>query len=721
MKEYLKRKGSILGIYVLCFCVLEISVFMMNFGALPEYILFDISYLLLVCSILLLGGVKTQIGISIFLLFIQVLVCFVNANMIKVTGEIWSWDMLSLLSEAAEVLGRNFIVNYTCLILFIAISGLGVYAMIMVYLRSKNKNHKVETNQIVTIKTSVLLSFFLISLLCNAVSKNALNVYSKTLNTGNDLYLYETLYIKQEAYRKFGTLGYYVLDAQKTFFNNSTKSKEATVKKIDDYFAKATDEVNFITGTSEGNNVILILYETGEWVGINKDVTPNLYSLLTGVNDKYGNELKGGILFDNYYAKSQTNISEAQMLFGSYPLKGILNFDYEKNAYPFTLPNMFKTAYPESTAVSYHNNYGNYYDRENSHLHYGFDKHVSASEMNLSEGNSTWINMDSEMFESCLINGGKYTGCEAIVPENTEEPFLRYLATFSTHGPFDERSEYYGKGYYAFIDKYLEDNNYTTTTLHGDEIDFTGVKYESENSMENAKTYAEYLRTYLAATHDFDRGIGLLIDELRDRDLLEDTTIMIAADHYAYYHWLSCFTKGYPEGDMEISDVYNVPAFIFDTKLYSKLNSYENGKLPNGYNVYNKEYMGDSILTYDKFVTNIDITPTLLNILGIDYNERHYSGYSAFSENESMIISRWGGYFNNLFYSNDGITVLGLPEQYYEYEEMEELVELEGMTISEYQKIKEQVDIFRVRASDFLIRIDMINNVYRTDYFKKDE
>ena len=723
MKKHLIQKLIVLGIFALSSIIIEIGTFLMEFDLLPKYFIYNISILFFIFAILMLvGSLKWQIIISSIILLVHCIIGFANLNLLVATGEIFSWDMLSLIPEGKKVLGGSTITNYTCLLFYIPIFIFSVAAMIYYYCKTTTKNKEEEKANIRSynfkFRIISLLSCIIIALSINFVQSQVLDIsaLNATYITQDDKFLFNTLYSKQEAYRKFGTYGYYVQDAKKMLTDKKNDAKE--IVELSEYVSNNENTDNIFTGVSEGNNLIFILFETWEWSAINKDLTPNLYNLLTGYEKKDGTKLNESLLLTNYHAKSQTNISEAQMIFGSYSIKGILNFNYQENEYLFILLNMFRSKTPNAQITSFHNNYGTYYDRNNSHVHFGFDEHVDAIDMGIDFSETTlWINMDQEIFKKSLTSSPEYANCTPIVPNSSvlnPKPFFSFISTFATHGPYlPEREEYVKLGYYDIVDEYARNHNYEYTTLHGDTISF-----KDEN-------IGEYMRTYMAAAMDFDYGFGLLLDDLEQKNLLEDTTIVLMADHYTYYHNVSVLSKGYEIGQDYIPDIYNVPAMIFDTKLVDKIKNEMNDDqtfLLNNNKFYYQEYQNDQILSYDKFCANIDMSSTLFNMLNIPYNEKYYLGYDIFGPNQSFIISRWGNFFNDIICTSDGYNPINFPEKYYEYAELEEkgeeiIFDENILSEAEYENLKAQLEIFREKASDFLERSVMIDMMYQNNYF----
>lgn len=190
----------------------------------------------------------------------------------------------------------------------------------------------------------------------------------------------------------------------------------------------------------------------------------------------------------------------------------------------------------------------------------------------------------------------------------------------------------------------------------------------------------EYLKTYMAALMDFDKAVGEMMNYLKETNRLDDTTIIMYSDHNTYYNRLSYYAKNIEE--KYNSELYHIPTLIYDKKLTNKYVS------TNGTN------------KIEKFTTTSDIVPTVLDIFGLDGWKNLYFGSSIFTPNKSIVFSRNYGIFisdklvgyslNSLTYKSDNIT-------------------------------KEELKDYEERALTHLKKLEYIDKIYYTDYFKDHE
>ena len=73
-----------------------------------------------------------NICVASFILFIRVVLSFANANLLLITGEVFAWDMLSVLNEAARAAGKG--IGFSITFIFIAVPILLTYVLLAIKL-----------------------------------------------------------------------------------------------------------------------------------------------------------------------------------------------------------------------------------------------------------------------------------------------------------------------------------------------------------------------------------------------------------------------------------------------------------------------------------------------------------------------------------------------------------------------------------------------------------
>ena len=418
------------------------------------------------------------------------------------------------------------------------------------------------------------------------------------------------------------------------------------------------------SGLLKGQNIITIMVESGEWYGIDPNLTPTLYAMMT---QGYQNQ--------SFYAEDKTDKSEAIAILGSYP-EGVsfTNADYTanktllNNTLSFSLPSVLSANGYTTTYL--HSNWGSFYGREETHGVYGFDHVYMLEDMNLPSSQNRnkdfyEFELDSELFGKNL---------DKIAPTNGK-PFYSFVTTLVTHGHYEElfvpgdyasyltpeqmaerAGKYLVKGLEPY---YLQITQTNFKQKFRAELMVNGLLTEEGKvtTGKDADIYTRYLRykRYQAGMADLDRGVALLLEHLKKNNLLENTTILFYGDHSAYYNDQHYYMKGIPKGQAENPQTYRILFGMYAGK--SPLNIPETGFT----------HAGDASFPLTRktetarFTTTYDILPTVLDLLGYTFSRGLYMGSSMFSHAQDItFLSRKGEgcMFNDKYYSLDGEEIL---------------------------------------------------------------
>ena len=346
--------------------------------------------------------------------------------------------------------------------------------------------------------------------------------------------------------------------------NKLTNNTEKETKEIETYLAthNKTTESNEYTGIFKDKNLIVVMMESIDNFLVTPKVMPTLYKLS-----------KEGLNFTNRYSPTfgsgQTINSEFALNTGLYTSLDKSIYDY-KNTYKTSLANKFKNEGYEANSI--HFNYGYYYGRQEFHQNLGFENHYAL--LDIEELDHEQYNYE---FDSNLIKDPKTS--DLIIHDNK---FLTFITTYSNHLPYDESNE-----------KCINNHN---LIVYGDK-ELTCI-----NNL----------------AHDTDEMIRLLIEKLEQENKLEDTVLVIVADHYMYGYSKINETK-------KTSNTYllqHTPLIIWNSELEHK--------------------------DIDTLVDTADILPTVLNLFDIKYDPNLYVGEDAFAKNRNNYI-----YFSEDSYYKD--------------------------------------------------------------------
>lgn len=186
----------------------------------------------------------------------------------------------------------------------------------------------------------------------------------------------------------------------------------------------------------------------------------------------------------------------------------------------------------------------------------------------------------------------------------------------------------------ATVDDYINSDNFMTyyMTVSGHlNYTFTGnyISYKNKDLVKDLP-YTDHVKAYLAANIELDRAIESLINKLKEKGKLDDTVIVISPDHYPY---------GLKTSELnEISNTDRSDKFeMFHTSLI----------------LYNSEIKENVKVT--KYVSSIDVLPTIYNLFGIKYDSRLLMGRDALSDAEGLVILSDRSFINE-FGSYNSIT-----------------------------------------------------------------
>lgn len=365
------------------------------------------------------------------------------------------------------------------------------------------------------------------------------------------------------------------LNLEELINNNNSNIKEiASYLQNDEKTRK-----NKYTGLFKGKNLIYITAESFSEIAVDENLTPTLYKLVNS-----------GFHFNNYY--SSNNLStiggEFQSLTGLYADTSFLPiWKSGNNNFPYGLSTIFKNN--GYNTYAYHNHYATFQNRNKYLKSMGFDNYLACfngleKRMNC----DLWPNSDVEMFRSTISD---YL--------NSDKPFLAYYMTVSGHFEYD-----FGGNQMARKNKKLVEN----------------------------LPYSEKVKAYLATQIELDKALELLITELENNNILDDTVIVLLADHYPY--------------GLTIDEINELSSYNRD--MVVEVNS-------NNLIIWNNQINHEEI---DKVCMSIDVIPTVYNLFGLEYDSRLFMGKDIFSDSMGL------AFFNNRSFVTDEGTYLATTNKF---------------------------------------------------------
>ncbi len=386
---------------------------------------------------------------------------------------------------------------------------------------------------------------------------NAKDIYNDYINPNTSMYV-------------SGLYEYGLRTAYKYFYNLITIDKDALKEEIDVYNSLYNYplENNDYTGIFKDKNVIYVLMESVDSWAIDDDTMPTLNKLKnTGLNftNRYSPFFNGG----------QTINSEFSMNTGLYAITDYDTiFDIDTIDYNYSMANVLKkNGY---NVNSFHANTGKFYNRREFHKLLGYDNHYSAVDLQKEHK----LNKNKNYFVDSNFIIDEYLSNLVL---NKESKFLSFITTYSGHLDYNK---------------------------------FNKVFKETEGSIPNKYDYEEeYI--YRTLVNDTDKFLKVLIEKLESTGLIDNTVLVLVADHYSYGYSDSEYVANKKGVNNDPKSLQNTPVIIWSKDIEHK--------------------------NINTIMDTADILPTLLNMLGIEYNPMSYIGEDVFSN-----------YHDNFIWFSDG-------------------------------------------------------------------
>ncbi len=184
---------------------------------------------------------------------------------------------------------------------------------------------------------------------------------------------------------------------------------------------------------------------------------------------------------------------------------------------------------------------------------------------------------------------------ELTIPEYiNDEPFHTYYLTISAHFPYNYAEDDMAQKYWS----YVEDLPYT-----------------------------EGIKAYFAANMELDRALEYLLAQLEEAGVADHTLIAMTADHYPY---------GLSDAEMDTLNGYTVDEYYYYYRNHFVL--YCPGM--------------EETIVIDKPGCNLDVAPTICNLMNIPYDSRLMMGTDLLSDSEPLVIFGDHSFLNDRFLYN---------------------------------------------------------------------
>ncbi|MDD4706317.1 MAG: LTA synthase family protein [Bacilli bacterium] len=338
-----------------------------------------------------------------------------------------------------------------------------------------------------------------------------------------------------------------------------TNETNNNIKNIHTYFKNSIpSEKNEYTGMFKGMNLITIVAEAFSPIAVDEILTPTLYKL---VNNSFK--------FNNFYTPVyyvSTSDGEYVTLTSLLPKESVWSLSRSSNNFlPYTYGNIFKSLGYSTNA--YHNGNYKYYNRHLSHPNMGYNFIGCGNGLQNNMNCKKWPQSDIEMIEATfdLYSNNK--------------TFMTYYMTISGHLEYN-----FGGNNMAYKNKALVQNMEHSTAI----------------------------KAYMASQIELDKALELLIKKLEEKNILNNTVIVLSSDHYPYGLELS-----------EMKEVMNIED--------EKLDVHKNHLI-----IWNNQIK--TPIEVNKYAQSLDILPTVLNLFGVEFDSRLLMGRDILSSSQGLVI-----------------------------------------------------------------------------------
>lgn len=613
MKDYVFKKIVLSLSFVFASVLIELVLFkFIQNGGVPEFWLIDYSAYLILGFLFFLLPLTISKILSIIGVTLNAILSITNMILYCSSGRFFEWKMMTLLNEATGVTDW-IIVPWVFVILTIVVTLLFIVVTLL-FVRKAGVYYKKFVKSVLSVMSIIFMAIFLA---IHSITRVAIiNDYEVETYFISNSYRYTVMDSARDGILDYGLWGYYSTSLARILFPKITPKLKVNISDFN--FERYSSELQ---GLCEGDNVLVIIGESMDEFAINPELTPTLYALKNGidlsnvgVNNFYninsdGNggrilerrdfvkvgdhySYTGVDIFDGlesqkvgldlvcYKSDEATNFSEYRVLSGN-----AMTCNY-------SLPKMMKTNGYNTSYV--HGNDEEFYSRGLwMREQYQFDNCLFAGD--LASDIETTGNVECYLRDSDIVNYYKSHEEEFdIIPD---DKFLSVFMTITAHGKYSKS--------WDIVSENLDFVKYVSS------IKTDGV-IGAYNSLDPELKSA--VGNFWAKAIDTEKMISLLVDELFQDGKLEKTIIVYATDHNAYANNLNIFKERYYKEVLGKtwnggSDIYNVPAFVYSTKINSS-------------SVVN--YSEKRQVTH--YTSAVDIVPTVLTMLNIDYIQERYIG-----------------------------------------------------------------------------------------------
>ncbi len=544
--------------------------------------LFTLSYILLGVGISLLLEKKKGKILYIILFIISFALFITNNIYYSMTDTFFDFSLILLADEGSEYF-LDAILNCN---IWVYISSIIIIITFILGLKYFKGNTKTDLKKIIKVFFLFLIIHTLTPLLLGKAN-DALN-WSTWRNPRN---IYINFNDNNKSMRISGIYEYSVRNFYITFIKAKKTTNEEDITFLEEEYSKEEEnyQTNY-TGKYKDKNLILLQLEgIDNWL-ITKEDTPTLYKMMNNsinFTNHYSYYNGGGSTFNSEFAVNTGFIT---------PLSYTQNaYTFNKNTFPYSLAHLFKNI--GYSVNAFHMNDSEYYSRGTNYKNWGYENYYGLKELGVYKDDS--YTLDREL----ILNE---TFSEKMFPE---EKFVDYIITYSGHLPFTTEKGVCRK---LVIEDVLKKEN--LEELPNDYI--LPTLTEEECARRQAK--------------ETDYMVELLLNKLTEKNLIDNTVIVVFTDHYLYTLSDQTILDKYKETKNNL--INKTPFFIWDNETTKK--------------------------KITSVTSQLNILPTLLNLYGLEYHPNYYIGEDALNNNYhgKVFFSDYSWYDGNVYVDGGIVT-----------------------------------------------------------------
>ncbi len=458
-------------------------------------------------------------------------------------------------------------------------------ALLVYSFKTFNKNRKNNGKRIgITILIFVVIHVILPFLFGRATTSLEWSAWRNKRN------IYNSFNDNNKSMELVGFFEYNVRNMYITYFRETPEVDDESLSFLDDNFKDNPTHQNQYTGLFEGKNLIFLQLESIDKFLTTEEIMPNLASLRKhsiNFTDHYSFVNGGGSTFNSEF-----------MINTGYATPYTFNqnaYTFSKNNFDYSLPNLFKSV--GYTVNAFHMNSSEYYSRGVNYKNFGYDSYNGLKDL------KTYTDKSYELDQELLLNE-EFNSKIFNVENPIDSHFVSYIISYTAHTPFSK-----DKG--------------TCSMLLSD---------EDKNNPNFNPTEFECMKIQAKETDDM---IGLVINNLKEKGLYDNTVLVVYADHYAYT--LTDRTILDATKDTSNNLINHTDCFIW----LSDINPVE----------------------ITKTTSQLNILPTILNLFNLYVNPNYYIGEDAL-DNEYLgyvFFSDYSWWDGKRYVDSSGTITKGLP------------------------------------------------------------